>query len=442
MQVADILRFFDAGVSSFHVSRAITDRLVREGFQILDAHDSWDLQWNRYVFRHGASVIAFRFPEADPTETGAVIVASHVDSPALEMKFRSAVVDDGILHVPVELYGSPIVASWLDRELLLAGRVSLKTGRGSTRTLLYKSRKPLAVIPNLAIHLNRTVNDGATYNAQDHLHALFGLVEDSGTGDSMTPRDVLVRLIAKDGGFDPQAFLDAELYLVPAQRATRIGAADDMITAGHIDNLAGSLCNLEAICNAANTPHLQMAVFYDHEEIGSKTMSGAAGAMLERALRRILPGPGMLERMLGRTVLISNDGAHARHPAYKDKHDPGYAPRLGGGPVIKKSAARRYATELPASAWFASVCDSAGVPLQYLQNRSDIPAGSTIGPLQASSLGVPAIDIGIPMLAMHSSRELVATADMDLLTRAVTAALGEKTDDIFAADQALEDRTE
>ena len=332
----------------------------------------------------------------------------------------------------------PILATWLDRDLAVVGTVVVEDGDGGTRVVSIDTKRPMAVIPNLAIHLNKTVNDGATYNKQDHMQALFGLTGDASEGTPSATAWLFERL-AEHADFDPARVLDAELSLTPVEAARLIGDEERrLIVSRRIDNAAGCFVNLEAMCDAAPVDHGRMAVFFNHEEIGNASAVGAAGDLLRRCLSRIVraldDGREAVDRTLAKTVLVSNDGAHARHPNYADKHDAGYAPVLGGGPTIKKSAKMSYLDDLSVSGWFAAVCRKADVPVQYLQTRADMTTGSTVGPMVAQRLGIRGVDIGIPMLAMHSARETAALIDIEYATRALRAVLTRNNREILDAD--------
>ncbi|MFA7565592.1 MAG: M18 family aminopeptidase [Alkalispirochaeta sp.] len=425
---SEMIRFLDTGLTSGHVSAEIAARLVESGSRELDMRQSWAIKRGETVhIVTGGTVVAFRAGTAGPEEASIVIGAAHTDSPGLQLKDRSAKITDGFVQVPVEVYGGPILATWIDRNLAIAGRIAVKNAEaGVPEVRLFSTRRPWAVIPNLAIHFNREVNESLSYNRQDHLKALIPIDASAAPGDvdgDIDGQTYFRTMVAEAAGISPDDLVDMELQLVSAEAASFIGRGQDMVTSGRIDNLAGCIAVLDGFTGAASveTAHSAMAIFYDHEEIGSTTAFGAAGDITRHTLTRFLKalhgGSVDMEAVLSRSVLLSNDCAHGRHPNYADKHDPGYAPLLGRGPVIKKSAVRRYATELEPSAWFASVCDERGVPLQYLQNRSDITAGSTIGPAVASRLSVPSVDIGIPMLAMHSIRETAALSDITSMGR-------------------------
>ncbi|SIQ01881.1 aspartyl aminopeptidase [Alkalispirochaeta americana] len=424
----ELCRFIDRGATSLHNACSLADHLEHAGFTPLDDTPLKPGD-TRYLRREGA-LLACRVGTAPLHQGGVVIAAAHTDSPGLHLKHRSARRADGFLQVPVEVYGAPILATWLDRDLALAGRIGHDPVDGKARggLSLISPSTITAVIPNLAIHLNREINDGAVYNRQDHLKALF-----LDAASDQEPEEALLALALAGTGIDPGVVRDAELTLVPAE-PSRV-TAQGLLLAPRIDNLAGCFSLLQALLRVQAAAQTQMAIFYDHEEIGSVTATGAAGAMTEHFLRRLCrlaPGGEIsLEDLLARTVLISNDAAHARHPNYRDKHDDGYAPVLAGGPVVKKSAIRRYASELPVTSWIAGVARRAGVPVQYLQNRSDIAAGSTIGPAVASRLAIPGVDLGVPILGMHSIRETGTVGDIEQMTALIAGTYKEDLDEIF-----------
>ena len=432
MSTPELLRFLDSAPTSHHAARLIAGRLQERGFRRHARHEKLSLRARDAFFMEAyGTVLAVRLGTYDPASRGAVIAAAHTDSPTLQLKPHAARLADGLLRVPVEVYGGAILASWLDRELSIAGRVMLDGGDGTRETRLVHTQRPVAVIPNLAIHLDRSINEGLSYNRQDHLPALMAPAANAPEGVSAFDARLAELL-----GCDARQILASELALVPNAAATVLASAEaerELIVSPRIDNLAGCHAVLEALLGAAgDTDHMQVAVFFNHEEIGSATSVGAGGNLLRAVLERTLAAVGeasgaasgveSLDRFLARSVLLSNDASHARHPNYADRHDPGYAPQLGGGPVIKRSATWRYLTDFDVTGWFTRLCADAGIPVQHFQTRSDLPAGSTIGPAAASRLAVPGIDIGIPMLAMHASRETADGADVLAITRAIAAA--------------------
>jgi aspartyl aminopeptidase len=405
---ARLLPFLEKNRTSVAAARSIEKTLLEHDFSPFDGSPL--TPGDAVVLRRGGTVFACRVGSGSPEQSGMLIVAAHTDSPGLQLKHRSARFTDGYLHVPVEVYGGAILPTWLDRDLTIAGQLGVV--RESPSVVSVALRRPVAIIPNLAVHLNREINEKVSYNPQDHLQALFGPV-DSATRETVNAVDRFLAILGAEAGVDPREIVDAELNLVPAEGP--VVTEEGMLYSSRIDNLAGCFTVLEGLLGADTRDHTQVAVFFDHEEIGSVTAYGAAGVATEQFLRRLLralPSPPTLEAVLARTVLCSNDAAHARHPNYREKHGEGYSPLLGAGPVIKKSAVRRYASELSVTTWVAKEARRAGIPLQYLQNRSDIPAGSTIGPAIASRLAIQSIDLGIPILAMHSIRETGTLRDI------------------------------
>lgn len=417
------VRFLDNGVSPHHVAEGIETLLRESGSRCLSVGEEWKISEGDTVHvRFGGTIIAFRSGTEPPDQKGFVIGAAHTDSPGLQIKHRSVKIVDRLLQVPVEVYGSPILATWLDRELQLVGSILVRDKSGSSSAVAIRTQQPVAIVPNLAIHLNREANERLSYNRQTELQAILpidSLVQRE--NDSTEDGGALFRSFVADlAGLGDEEIVDMELNLVPTHGAAVIGSGDGaLIVSPRIDNLGGCYTVLDGFCNAETGPHGAVAVFYDHEEIGSTTDHGAAGGFTRRTLHRFVRGcygdTIDFDRVLERSILVSNDCAHARHPNYADKHDAGYAPLLGGGPVVKKSAIRRYASELAGVGLFTDACNRRGIEVQYLQNRSDIPAGSTIGPAVASRLAVQSVDVGIPMLSMHSARETAAIRDISLM---------------------------
>ena len=454
MDIQTFLRFLDSCRTGLAAARLVEASFLDAGFVSLDLRQPWPVKGaaggsrSAYCLRSGGSVIAFRPGSAPPTRSGLIMIGAHTDSPGLQLKPASAAIVDGQLVVPVEVYGGPISATWLDRELALSGKVAYKDSAGIIRSAVLDTPGPVALIPNVAIHLNRDLKDKTEYNPQNHLKAVFGPVASNPTAAGpttagSTPADALLALLkpylgsagnaagnaaAASACSEARSLVDAELFLVPYQKAQAWGPGDAMVSSPRIDNLAGTFTIAEALRDSPGAEATQVALLLDHEEIGSTSLFGAAGGLAETVLRRLVhllegdSSPDAFQRAMARSVLISNDAAHGRHPNYQDKHDSGYAPLLGGGPVIKKSAVRRYATELETVAWLSAVAQTAGLPLQFFQSRSDIPAGSTIGPILSSRLGVVGLDLGIPIWAMHSSRECACFSDVLAMRQLLMAA--------------------
>lgn len=432
MDRTDLISFLDFATTSERAARWIATTLDRWGFTAIDDDFSArgaHIQKGAYI-RSGGSVIAIASVPDRTRHGGVLLLAAHTDSPGLRIKHRGTQRRDGLLRVPVEVYGSPILAGWIDRELAIVGRIASTGSRGPIVTEI-ESRRPMAVIPNLAIHLNKTVNDSLSYDRHEHLQVLV----DPGAvgGEDISPMEQLVKIVVPEIPFS--AILDADLLVVPSQGAVSVG--DRLLMSDRLDNLVGCYTNLDALRLADRVKSPTVFVWVDHEEIGSVSAIGAAGIWIERNLRRLVSAIGIppeeIETTIRRSLLISNDAAHARHPNFAEKHDAAYAPILAGGPVIKQSAVMRYASPLQSRAWLANIARDRGIPVQYLQNRADIPAGSTIGPAIASRLAVPSIDIGVPLLAMHSPRETICLEDVTTTTTLLSGVIERGIDEISDA---------
>ena len=415
--VDEYLKFLDVGVTPFHAAASVRQSLAADGFDVLRLDERWTVKpGGKYVVSLGdGALLAVRL--GDPlAENGATVLVAHTDSPALRVKERAVSWRKGYLAVPTELYGTPIVSTWLDRDLGIAGRAITPDGEGILVDLPIR-----VVVPNLAIHLNRKVNEGYHYNPQDHLVALAGVratVENPEKGGELTA------ILADAIGTSVDDVWEHELYLYDPQPAALAGTEEELIVAGRIDNLAGSFACLQAFL-AAETSRPVMLVLYNHEEIGSLTGEGAQSAALSRTIERLVLAEGGNAEdaavAAARSILVSNDVAHALHPSFSDKHDPDYAPLLNGGPVLKLSSSMKYATTAATGARFRGACKAAGVPMQRLVNRSDMRAGGTVGPISWARTGIPTVDVGVGILAMHSIRETAGTHDMGMMIKALKA---------------------
>jgi aspartyl aminopeptidase len=414
-RLAGLLAFLDACPTPWHAAEHVARRLEARGFERLDARAAWSLEPGKgYVaLRAGSSLVAFRVGTRPPAEAGFRIVGAHTDSPGLRLKPRAADGQEGHLLLDVEVYGSPILATWLDRDLSLAGRIVLEED-GRLETRLVRTEAPVARIPSLAIHLDRSVNDdGLKLDRHLHLSPTLGQVDPKNARSAFD--DFLAGLVsartARVRGFD--------LALFDAAPAARLGLAGEFVASGRLDNLAS--CHAAALALEAAGPaeSTAVAVLFDHEEVGSESAEGAASAWLRDVLGRVeeeFVAPGGLPRALAGSLLVSADMAHAVHPTRAERHDGIHAPQLNGGPVIKTNAGRRYTTDAETAAWFRTLCARVEVPCQEFAMRADLPCGSTIGPVVAARLGVRAIDVGNPMLSMHSVRELAGANDHAAMT--------------------------
>jgi aspartyl aminopeptidase len=420
----DLRAFVDASPSPGHAVAEMTRRLDAAGFTALDERDRWELAPGdrRFVVRDGSSVVAFRVGSAPLAEAGARLVGAHTDSPTFKVRPRSDVRRAGYRLVGVEPYGGLLLHTWLDRELTVAGRVAVRGTDGEVVSQLVVLPGGPLRLPSLAIHLDRSVREGLKLDPQQHTVPVWGRDLDGEPG--------LLEALASAAGVEPGELLGHDLVVADTQPAAATGADGTWVAAPRLDNLASCHAGTHALSSAANTstPHTAVLVANDHEEVGSGSAEGARGPFLADVLARLVAAtdgtdPQALPRALAASRLVSADMAHAVHPNHAERHEPEHRPRLGGGPVLKLNANQSYATDAASGAWFAGRCADAGVPLQHFVTRADLPCGSTIGPLTATRLGVATVDVGAPMLGMHSCRELASADDVPLLTAALTACL-------------------
>ena len=417
----DLLAFLEASPTPMHAVASTTERLAEAGFSPLSESDSWEgLAPGRYwVTIGGTSVVAMVVPRKP--HAGFRIVGAHTDSPNPRLKPKPEYTKEGYAQLGVEVYGGALLNSWLDRDLSLAGRATVKVG-DRTETRLVRVRRPIARVTQLAIHLDRDVNDKLSLNRQEHLAPILGLVEAGGAGPS------IAAIVAAELGVAPGDVLGTELMLYDTLAPTVGGASGELLFSARLDNLAMCHAAIGALGRAAaagseDGDFAQIVALFDHEEIGSESAYGAHSSFLPRVLERVSLGRGLSRdgylRALARSACVSADMAHAVHPNYADRHEPRHKPQLNGGPVIKVNSQQRYATSGETAAMFAGICKAADVPVQHYAHRTDLPCGSTIGPITSTLLGIPTVDVGNPMLSMHSARELSGTRDPDLMTRAL-----------------------
>jgi aspartyl aminopeptidase len=415
----DLIRFLNASPTAYHAVEQAVSRLTNAGFIELDERDSWKLKKNTgyFVRRQGTSIIAFKTGSGNPADTSFRIVAAHTDSPGLKIKVDSENWKSGALRVTVEIYGGPIQATWFDRELSIAGRVLVGGGDGY-KTELFNAVDPWAVIPNLAIHLNRDVNKGAAYNAQTQMRALLSV----SVLESEVP-GYLRRLLAKRMEVELASIDGYDLFLYPAEPARLVGIDKDMLMSSRIDNLGMSHAVLTALLDTKPNESTLVGALFDSEEIGSMTWQGARSWFLRDVLHRITLSTGGANddffRALAGSYMISGDAAHAVHPNYSEKHDEGYTPMLNRGPVVKIHAGQAYTTTGESDGKFVNLCRGHDIPVQRFFNRSDLPTGGTIGPVTSATLGIPSLDVGNPIWGMHSARETGGVDDQDYMTAAL-----------------------
>lgn len=410
----DLVEFLQESVTPFHAAATAESWLRAAGYTRLEEADYWNLEPGKgyYVTRNGSSVVAWRVPEH--AIGGWRIVASHSDSPSWKVK-NDRVENDGCRRLSVEGYGGMIMPTWLDRPLTVGGRVIVKTEDGIESRLVCIDRD-LLVIPSLAIHFQRDVNKGHTYNPQIDMQPLWG------PADSRTLTD----LVAEELGVDPADILDTDLQLVTRQTPTQIGPDGEFFMAPRIDDLECAATTLLGFLDAAAETDSACAPVWamlDNEEVGSSSRMGAESSYLRDVLDRIIeavPHSGQaMPRALANSFMLSADNAHATHPNFPQKSDPCAPVRLGGGVVLKYNASQKYTTNAVSGAVFRAVCQKVGVPVQVFTNRADEAGGSTLGNLQSHTLPIPMADIGLAQLAMHSAVETASVADAEAMTKAV-----------------------
>jgi len=419
--IKDLLGFLSGSASRFHASLEIQKRLDVAGFSHIPEDKPFKLKkgGKYYIRRMDTAIIAFVLGSKPLVKEGFNLAASHIDYPSLKLKTNSVKTDKGVTRCGVELYGWPIISTWIDRDLGIAGKVLTKKANGF-ETHLVNFADPIAIIPNAAIHLNREINKGFEYNNQTHLQAVLGITASSG--------NPLIELIAKKLKVKPEAIGETELFLTDATPATLTGLDKDMVSAQGLDNLAMTHAILSALISTDKPEQTAVGVFFDNEEISSQTPQGALSSLLTEILERICLCQSLSREdfylALRRSFLISADMAHAFHPSYSEKYDPDYSPYMNKGPVIKLNANQRYASTAESSMRFIQLCDKAKVPCQKFLVRSDMQCGTTIGPIVAAQLGLNTVDIGNPIWAMHSIRETGGTLDHQYLISALTKYFG------------------
>ena len=420
----ELLAFLDKSPVSFFAVRSMAEELEAAGAGRLYEGDRWELRAGRsyYVTRNDSSLIAFSIP--DRWDAGFQIIASHCDSPAFRIKTNAGIsVEKQYIKLNVEKYGGMICESWFDRPLSVAGRVVIRTPEG-VETRLVCIDRDLLVIPHLAIHMNRNVNDGYKINPQKDMLPLFACMDKTDSCEETKNGGAFLRLIAAELHTDPEDILDTELYLWNRTRGTVFGLRDEFIASGRLDDLQCAFASQRAFLQARPAASIAVHCVYDNEEVGSVTRQGAASTFLSDVLHRINMAFGGSEddylRRLSSSFLLSADNAHSVHPNHTDMSDPTNRPYLNGGIVIKYSANQKYSTDAVSGALFRRICDAADVPVQTFHNRSDQAGGSTLGNISSVKVPVMSADIGLAQLSMHSAYETAGSRDTAYLIKAAS----------------------
>jgi aspartyl aminopeptidase len=420
-QIQNLLNFIDTSPSPWHVVNNIETLLKPLNFIKLDEAAKWHTQagGRYYVVRDDSSIILFVLGLRPLLESGFKIVGAHTDSPGLRVKPNAINNKDGLLRLNVEIYGSPILATFTDRDLSLAGRICFKNDQNQIDHQLIKFDMPLLRLPNLAIHMNRTVNeDGLKLHKQNELPLILSTLS-----EQQLPPDYFLNLLHQQSGIDSDGILSSDLAVYDTQKGVIWGAKQEFFTNSQLDNLASCHAALQAMLDdkALNGENTLVCAFFDHEEIGSESKQGANGSFLPDVLQRIsLATQTDLQdfpRILAKSFLISADMAHAYQPNFPAAYDHDHKVMVNKGPVIKVNANHRYSSESISDAKFMDWCNQADVPYQHYSHRCDLPCGSTIGPITSAKLGIRSVDVGNPMWAMHSIRESAGVLDHDYMIK-------------------------
>ncbi|MGL5328614.1 MAG: M18 family aminopeptidase [Peptostreptococcaceae bacterium] len=410
----DLLNYIYESPTSFHAVDTSVNLLKEKGFRELILHEKWNLEVGEkyYVTKNSSALVAFVVNSKNIDKEGFRMIASHSDSPSFRIKPNAEMsVANTYLKLNTECYGGPILSTWLDRPLSIAGRVVLK-GESilNPKEVLVNFNKPLCIIPNVAIHLNRSINDGYKYNKQKDMLPLVGLINDTLEKDNF-----LIKEISKELNVDIEDILDFDLFLYEYEKGCLMGVNEEFISTGRLDNLSMAHASLHALINSNGDKGVNLVSVFDNEEVGSSTKQGADSNMLLNILERICLSLDKDREefftAMYSSFIISADLAHGVHPNMEEKHDPTNKPVLGKGPVIKINANQSYTTDAYSASVYKGICKEANVEYQEFVNRSDERGGSTIGPISSTHIDIPSIDIGTPILSMHSIRELGTVVD-------------------------------
>lgn len=410
----DLIDFIYNSPTDFNAVETTAKRLEKEGFKEIKSSDRWilELGGKYYVTKNQSALVAFEVGNGNVAEHGFKLIGAHTDSPGFKIKPNADMkVEKSYVKLNTEVYGGPIINTWFDRPLGLAGRVTLASNNPlKPINKIVNINKPVMIIPNLAIHMNREVNNGVKINAQKDTMPLLTLIN-----GELEKENYLLTLLASEMNVQISDIIDFELMPYEYEKGSIIGLNEEFISMGRLDNLAMIHAGITALIDSKIKNGVNVMICYDNEEVGSRTKQGADSPFFTEVLERIVLSLGGdkedLFRALDNSFLISADLAHAVHPNYPEKHDPVVRPILGKGPVIKIAASQSYSTDSDASATYEMICKKAGVNVQKFVNRSDVRGGSTIGPIASSHMAVRTVDMGTPILAMHSVRELGAVND-------------------------------
>lgn len=421
--INDLMKFLDRSSVNFLAAEELCNRLDQAGFSRLDPAEKWNLEkgGKYYITQNQTAVMAFALSTEGP-DAGYKIISAHSDSPGFRIKPKAQMNGEGgIIRLNTEVYGGPILYTWFDRPLSIAGRVILRSDDLlHPRCVNIRIARPLLTIPHLAIHFNRAVNEGNKLSKQKDMLPVIGIINDELQRDN-----ILLKLIAKELSVEIDEIMDFDLSLYDTTPACLLGLNNEFLTSGRIDDLSMCHAALTALLDSTDTRMTRVMAIFDNEETGSGTKQGAASPLLADLISRITLCLGGNEedrqRAIARSFMVSADNAHGLHPNYVEKQDPTNHPLLGGGPVIKINANCKYMTDADSAAVFAGICEKAGVPVQYFVNHSDVAGGSTLGNILTSQISLRGVDMGAAIWAMHSVRETASAADHGYIVQAFTA---------------------
>lgn len=416
-KINDFFEFLNSATTPYQTVLACEKRLIKAGFTKLNMEENWSMspRGKYYVIPYDSMIVAFTVANEMHYLDRFKVIVSHNDSPCFKIKSKPEMIDGNVMKLNTEVYGCPILNTWMDRPLSIAGKVSLRSNNVFRPKVKYVDlRKPILTIPNVAIHMNPKVNEGIGLNKQVDMLPIMTLVEE----DNILERDgYLVRIMADTLGVSTDEILDFDLFVYLAEEGMTMGVGDKMISGPRLDNLAMVYASFEALMVTDNPLGVQMAVCFNHEEVGSTTIEGADSTLLSIITQRIVSGFNKpiehYYRMLKGSFMISADAAHGTHPNAPEKGDPTNQVRLNKGITIKNSARKNYATDSEATAIFIQLCEKADIKFQRFANRSDMVGGKSLGPITGKYLPIRTVDVGMPMWAMHSAREIIGAQDFE-----------------------------
>lgn len=422
MSARNLLEFINSSPVNFLAVKNVADKLDEAGFRRLDPTERWEISkgGKYYVTKNSSAIFAFVVGTGEPS-AGFRIISAHSDSPCMRIKPHAEMLcPGGVVKLNVEVYGGPILYTWFDRPLSVAGRVMLRSDDPLRPvTKIIRIDRPILTIPHLAIHFNRSVNDGNKLSRQKDMLPVLTIVKEAAEKDNM-----LLRLVAKEAEVNPEDILDFDLSLFDTTPGCLLGLNQEFISSGRLDDLSMVHAAMTALISGTSESQTRVMAIFDNEETGSGTKQGAASPVLDNLLRRLTAAIGGDDedyfRAVDNSFMISADNAHGVHPNYVEKQDPTNHPCLGGGPVIKINANCKYMTDADSAAVFRSICERAGVPCQYFVNHSDVAGGSTLGNILTSQIPLRGVDMGAAIWAMHSVRETASAADHAMIIKAFT----------------------